>query len=133
MDSTQHRVPNVTPCRQLSAPQQSAPLVQAPCTIEQTQADGVKSQSPQEPVAGPVAVPVAQVRVDSHQPQPACAEQPPHDVSDAQGSGPTHCERSHAQLPQLPVSGPVEEPSEHVPVSPHHPQGKSPVHDSQSV
>ena len=92
-----------------------------------------KSQSAQEPAVGPPTAPLAQVLSVLHQPQPASAVQAPQAVWLAQGSGPTHSEASHDHAPQLPASGPVEEPSEHAPVSPHHPQGKSPVHDSQSV
>ena len=104
-----------------------------PCAIEQVQLAAPKSQSAQDPAVGPVDDPVAQVLSDSHQPHPLVAVQPPHAVCPAQGSGPTHSERSHDQLVQLPVSGPIESPSEHAPVSPHHPQGKSAVHASQSV
>ena len=91
-----------------------------------------KSQSAQLPVAGPVEVPVAQVESELHHPHPLVAAHAPHTVSPAQGSGPTHSDRSQDQAPQLPVSGPVEEPSEQAPVSPHQPQGKLEVHASQS-
>ncbi len=104
-----------------------------PCAMEQTQLAAPKSQSAQDPAVGPPAVPLAQVRSELHQPQPLAAVHPPQTVSLAQGSGPTHSETSHDHDPQLPASGPVEEPSEQAPVSPHQPQGKSPVQDSQSV
>lgn len=133
VDSWQHRTPKVTPCRQLSPEQQSAAVVHNPWTIEQVQLPEVQSQSAHEPVVGPEKLPEAHVPLDSHQPQLLNAVQAPHAVSEAQGSGPTHSERSHAQLPQLPVSGPLELPSAHPPVSPHHPQGKTPVQASQSV
>jgi len=107
--------------------------VHIPWTIEHAQAAAPKSQSAQLPPVGPEASPDAHAPSLSHHPQPLVDAQLPHVVSDAHGSGPTHSERSHDQLPQLPLSGPVDEPSEHVPVSPHQPQGNSPVHASQSA
>lgn len=98
-------------------------MVQLPCTIEQAQLEAPKSQAAQDPVVGPVEEPDAQVLVVSHQPQPLVAVQPPQAVWLAHGSGPTHSERSHDQSPHDPVSGPLELPSEQVPVSPHQPQG----------
>ena len=90
-----------------------------------------KSQSAQVPVAGPAAVPVAHAESEAHHPQPLWAVHAPHTVSPAQGSGPTHSDRSQDHAPQLPVSGPVEDPSEQAPVSPHQPHGKFEVHASQ--
>lgn len=82
---------------------------------------------------GPPAVPPRHVRSDSHQPQPLRAVHAPHAVSAAHGSGATHSERSHAQLGQLPLSGPLALPSVHAPVAPQKPHGYSPVHASQVV
>lgn len=133
MASTQQRTPKVTPCRQLRSPQQSVAVAHVPCTIEHAQLAAPKSHAAQLPVAGPAAVPVAHVLDVSHHPQPLRAVHAPHALSPAHGSGPTHSDTDHAQSAQLPVSGPVEVPSLHAPVAPHHPQGNSPVHASQSV
>ena len=101
--------------------------------MEQVQLAAPKSQSAQEPAVGPPAAPLAHVLSVAHQPQPLSAVQPPQAVWLAHRSGPTHSEASQDHDPQLPLSGPVDEPSEQPPVSPHQPQGNSPVQASQSV
>jgi hypothetical protein len=52
--------------------------------------------------------------------------QSPQVVAEAQGSTDAHSDEYHAQLPlpQLPLSGPLDEPAEQVPVSEHQPQRK---------
>ena len=115
----------MTPRRQLRPVQQSVALVHAPCAIEHAQLEAPKLQVAQLPASGPEAVPVAQVLVVSQKPQPLVAVHAPQVVAPAQGSGIGHSEPSHDQVPQVPVSGPLELPAEQVPVppSPHQPQG----------
>lgn len=58
-----------------------------------------------------------------HQPHPARPVQSPQSVASEQVSvPPPHWLASHAQSPQLPMSGPVDEPSWQ-PTPSHHPQG----------
>jgi len=74
-----------------------------------------------------------QLSLDAHQPHSRRAVQSLQFGESKQGSTPVHSEENHAQLPQLPLSGPLELPDEQAPVSPHQPQGYSPVQLPQSV
>lgn len=120
--STQQRTGKLTPRRQLRSPQHSASLAQLPRAAEHAHELAPKSQSVQLPLVGPPAVPLEQVPVDSHQPQPLAALQVPQVVFALQGSAIGHELATHAHEPQLPVSGPLKEPSVQ-PVPGHQPQG----------
>ncbi len=122
----------VKPRRQVSAPQHSAVVAHASWFITHEHALAPKSQSEQLPLVGPLAVPLWQVPVASHQPQPEAAAQVPHEVWVAHGSAEGHIMLVHAQPVQLPEVGPAEVPRWQ-PVPGHQPQGYTAVQLPQSV
>jgi hypothetical protein len=132
-DSAQQRTPKLTPRRHESAPQHSVSVVQLPCTIEHEHALAPKLHDAQLPSSGPAALPLAQLDVLSHQPQPLDAVHVPQLVDAAQGSGIGHELPSQLHAAHDPVSGPDALPFQHVPVSAHQPQSSSDVHPPQSV
>lgn len=131
--STQQRTPNVTPRRHESAPQHSASVAQLPCTSEHVHALAPKLHDAQLPLAGPAALPLAQLDVVSHHPQPLDAVHVPQLVDAAHGSAAVHSLESQLQSPHVPVEGPDELPRKQVPLEPHHPQPSSAVQLPQSV
>ncbi len=91
------------------------------------QALGVKSQSEQMPVAGPVELPLAQRPCEAHQPQPERAEHAAQStlvahISGAPGPTVVQALGTQAQPEQKPVRGPLEVPSSQSFFSAHHPQ-----------
>jgi hypothetical protein len=90
-------------------------------------------EAPQEPLVGPPALPLEQVLVAAHQPQPVVAVQVPQLVALAHGSGLGHEVESQLHAAQEPPSGPLEEPTWQVSVSAHQPQSNCAVQSPQAV
>lgn len=104
-----------------------------PPIIEHMHELGVKSQSAQLPVSGPLSPPARQRLVDAHQPHSARPVHVPHVVASPHGSLELHSELVHDQSPQLPVVGPVLVPWAQREVVPHQPHDAWRVHSAQSV
>lgn len=123
--------PEVSPGRHAPvSPHQPQPNVPAQLPQSVPVQDGAhsklkKSQFPQEPVVGPSESPGRHAPVSAHHPQPERPAQAPHSVSRKQVSGvpPSHAVATQLQSPHEAPSGPLDDPSWQVPVSPHQPQG----------
>ena len=85
------------------------------------------------PLSGPLDVPLTQLEVVSHQPQPASPVQLPQVVDAAHGSGVGQELPVQLHAPQLPVLGPDEVPFQQAAVSAHQPQSSCEVQPPQSV
>ena len=109
---------------QLSSPVQPLQSVWVPQLLP-THSEPSHDQSPQLPAVGPVDPPTRQLPLPSpHQPQLPRAVQSPQSAASAHGSpDPVHSLESQLQSAQVPAEGPVELPSWHPAVPPHHPHG----------
>jgi hypothetical protein len=134
-DSAQQRTSKVAPRRHDRPEQQSVPVAHVPRTGEHMQEPTPKLHdgAPHVPRVGPPAVPLEQVLVAEHHPQPVIAVQVPQLVALAHGSGMGHELESQLQaVHELPV-GPLDVPSSQRPRSAHHPQSSCAVQSPQLV
>lgn len=87
----------------------------------------------QDPLVGPVPVPVAQELVDAHQPHVARPVHSSQLAAEAQASVLSQAKENQSQSAHVPVVGPPKEPDWHASVASHQPQPERPVHVSHSV
>jgi hypothetical protein len=86
------------------------------------QSDTPQRQSPHDPEEGPDDVPVTQLQVVEHHPQPGAAAHVPQSECTSHGSGSEHSEVPQRQSPHHPSVGPDVVPVMQLHDVSHHPQ-----------